>query len=773
MSMSGPGFWQAGMDTLLGPSVVQLGHLPWRATVLLVLAFALALLLRHRAAALRHRVWAATLIGLVLLPLPALLPLLTGLGPLPAVRLAVLPAAPPEPPPPPPPAPRTRARGFGFLLPEDAGRSIYHLTWSWRPPAPANESLRNHGLLPPGGVPAAPIAAARPTSAVAIALLAVWLVGAAVLLGRTLRARRRLRQLLRVCEPVTPGLWPGSSGVRALETDAIDLPITVGVLHPAILLPRAGLQWPLPWRRAAVAHEVAHLKQRDPLLQAIAELATALYWFHPLAWLAARQLRIERELAADDRVLLEGSRSSDYAQLLVTLACAPDVPPVAGAVLPLLTPSGLKARLLGILDPRRARFSRRAWTVLLALAGAVAMVPLAAALPVRVDRSSTLRADGTPMSVDGFEVGRVLDERGRPLAGAEVDFLLAHRVLRAVTGPDGVMRIPLALPDRKPPQDVFTLYARKGRLAARKNVMAVPFGTPLPMDLTLAPGRTLRGSVTSSAGKPVAGARLHIVDWQSYAVGPGGGPLAETAADGTFTIPGLLYGEYTVLAVARGGVGVADRLHIADGNPDELHLRLPDTDQLSGWLRDEQGKPLAGVRVERVHRGHMYPRGRTGERHVDWDVSGPDGGFRMLPLGDSLFASARDGKGELIEAIFSDGGVAQRLLGREVIRPRGKGQPPGFVPLQRPARLSVKVQGPDGQPVPSARIHVSPTISAPLWTLWGGRPVGLDGQLPEMALPPGSVRIDVRTELNGRTVAGQRVSLAPGERKVVTIVLGS
>jgi hypothetical protein len=111
-------------------------------------------------------------------------------------------------------------------------------------------------------------------------------------------------------------------------------------------------------------------------------------------------------------------------------------------------------------------------------------------------------------------------------------------------------------------------------------------------------------------------------------------------------------------------------------------------------------------------------------------------------------------------------------MGREVIRPRGKGQPPGFVPLQRPARLSVKVQGPDGQPVPRARIHVSPSISPTLWTLWGGRPVGLDGQLAEMALPPGSVRIDVGKQLNGRTVASTQVSLAPGERKVVTIVLG-
>ena len=68
----------------------------------------------------------------------------------------------------------------------------------------------------------------------------------------------------------------------------------------------------------------AHVRSRDPLWQLLAELACVLYWFHPLIYLAARQLRVERELAADDAALGGGMRASEYARLLYELACVPD-----------------------------------------------------------------------------------------------------------------------------------------------------------------------------------------------------------------------------------------------------------------------------------------------------------------------------------------------------------------------------------------------------------------------------------------------------------------
>ena len=52
------------------------------------------------------------------------------------------------------------------------------------------------------------------------------------------------------------------------------------------------------------------MKRRDCLTHVIAQLACALYWFNPLAWIAARHVRTERERACDDLVLACGTRGS-------------------------------------------------------------------------------------------------------------------------------------------------------------------------------------------------------------------------------------------------------------------------------------------------------------------------------------------------------------------------------------------------------------------------------------------------------------------------------
>ena len=58
----------------------------------------------------------------------------------------------------------------------------------------------------------------------------------------------------------------------------------------------------------------------DWLIQTIAYIVCALYWFHPLVWFGLRRLRSESELACDDDVLSLGIRGSDYARHLVEIA---------------------------------------------------------------------------------------------------------------------------------------------------------------------------------------------------------------------------------------------------------------------------------------------------------------------------------------------------------------------------------------------------------------------------------------------------------------------
>ena len=103
-------------------------------------------------------------------------------------------------------------------------------------------------------------------------------------------------------------------------------------------------------RDVVLAHEIAHLAGHDPLRHVAARLAVAFYWFHPLAWMAARQAAAAREQACDEAVLALGTRPSAYARVLLELAESMQ-PSAAGlGALPMVERSHLETRLMAILN---------------------------------------------------------------------------------------------------------------------------------------------------------------------------------------------------------------------------------------------------------------------------------------------------------------------------------------------------------------------------------------------------------------------------------------
>ena len=70
---------------------------------------------------------------------------------------------------------------------------------------------------------------------------------------------------------------------------------------------------------AMLAHELAHLAAHDPLWHALADLVTAMLWWHPLAWLAKQQLRSASEAAADEASLVVENGPNVLAECLVEL----------------------------------------------------------------------------------------------------------------------------------------------------------------------------------------------------------------------------------------------------------------------------------------------------------------------------------------------------------------------------------------------------------------------------------------------------------------------
>lgn len=149
----------------------------------------------------------------------------------------------------------------------------------------------------------------------------------------------------------------GSLGLRRqvnlLETPRAIVPITWGIRRPIVLFPIAWREWTIERGELILLHELAHVKRLDVAWQLVARLVCAFYWFHPLSWYALRRLRIERELACDDCVLMTGARPSEYARELVEMARSYQVLTLSTTVAMAHT-TNLEQRVKSLLDRARS-----------------------------------------------------------------------------------------------------------------------------------------------------------------------------------------------------------------------------------------------------------------------------------------------------------------------------------------------------------------------------------------------------------------------------------
>ncbi len=154
--------------------------------------------------------------------------------------------------------------------------------------------------------------------------------------------------------------------------------MTWGVLRPVILVPEYVEDWSAEQRDMVIRHERAHIERRDWLWQGFAQVMTAVFWFHPLVWLALVQIRKEAEHAADDATLATGVQAPDYADRLLAVARQLSGPSTIAGVAMVRRPA-LTSRIAAILDTARTRSSAgsgaRIGVVLAALA---LLIPLSA-----------------------------------------------------------------------------------------------------------------------------------------------------------------------------------------------------------------------------------------------------------------------------------------------------------------------------------------------------------------------------------------------------------
>jgi|GEM_PF-4134959 len=211
----------------------------------------------------------------------------------------------------------------------------------------------------------------------AATIATVYGLGVCAVVLPLLRSAWALRSVVRTSTAAVPWL-PCVREPRAdLRAADVAVPMTFGWLRPVVLIPRAAQGWSELERRSALAHELAHIRRRDWLIQLGAHGVLAALWFHPLAWMARSRLLLDAEQAADDAVLATGLPPSTYAEHLLT-RCAElaGLRPAVVAMSP-RGPKQLEQRVRAILAPSQPR-GGSVWVAGLALAGLGALlIPLA------------------------------------------------------------------------------------------------------------------------------------------------------------------------------------------------------------------------------------------------------------------------------------------------------------------------------------------------------------------------------------------------------------
>jgi len=259
----------------------------------------------------------------------------------------------------------------------------------------STDSATAPAAVPETGVPVAlaPAAGGARLEAWLPAVLSLWVVGVVLLsvyhLGGWLQARRLTR---RDARPAAAE-WTARLGalrdrlgigrpVALLESARVAVPAVIGWLKPVILVPASAFAGLAPHQLEAIlAHELAHVRRHDYLINLLQTAVETLLFYHPAVWWASRQVRIERESCCDDLALAVCGDRVGYARALATLeGLRAPAPRLAMAATGGIGGSGsLLARIRRIVGaPAPAADRSSAW-----LAGTVAVLTLLACLTIQ------------------------------------------------------------------------------------------------------------------------------------------------------------------------------------------------------------------------------------------------------------------------------------------------------------------------------------------------------------------------------------------------------
>jgi beta-lactamase regulating signal transducer with metallopeptidase domain len=250
-------------------------------------------------------------------------------------------------------------------------------------------------------------------------LVGAWLVGVLLLslrsAGGVLAVRRLLRKGVAPLAPEIHDLCAGvqrrlgiARAVQYLESSRVHAPMAAGWIRPVVLLPVGTLAELAPTQREGVlAHELAHVRRFDTLVNLGQVVVEALLFYHPAAWWISRRIRVERENCCDDVAVVHCGDAFAYSHALTRMAERVMAPRMAMAA----NRSPLVARVARLLAERPAA---RSWELARLLTGAVGFVM---ALVAGIVFVGCLQTSKPP------EAGAVLDDASSPRAARTSSYI--------------------------------------------------------------------------------------------------------------------------------------------------------------------------------------------------------------------------------------------------------------------------------------------------------------------------------------------------------------
>jgi hypothetical protein len=302
--------------------------------------------------------------------------------------------------------------------------------------------------------------------------------------------------------------------------------------------------------------------------------------------------------------------------------------------------------------------------------------------------------------------GRLLDERRRPVSGAQVGgYVHGGSGGSAVTGPDGKFSVEAKVRESLiRAEHEISLHAVLGPRAAVKKIRSDLWGADEPM--ILVPAATLRVRAESD-GRPLAGARVAVTATECFGSDVMLEPR-ETGSDGVATFADIPFGKISLMGVTQDGLTASATLEWSPeaGLPFALELVKGRALTVSVVERP-RGKPVPGARLASIQ---SVAGGRFQRSFMTWDAPPPTNGDGKTTLAGVpsamvfLMNAEAPGYAQVNDAMGIDSSATEAVIKVDPLRtvrwPIARGE---FAETPAPGPVAVEVL--KGDSSPRARIE--------------------------------------------------------------------